>query len=137
MHTMCIYIYILCIYIYTYTITRIYILFTWIYIYIYTYIDHHWYRTSNLDFTWSLKAKEITVYHVHAANVSNIPMDMDTGDAPGDLFPGAVGVAEVSFQKEKNNGELAVEMIGNFYCIWFLSISELVASNLDTSLFLF
>lgn len=31
-------------------------------------------------------AKEITVYHVHAANVSNIPMNMDTGDAPGDLF---------------------------------------------------
>jgi len=44
-------------------------------------------------------------------------MDMDTGDVPGDLLPGAVGVAEVSFQKEKNNGELAVEMIGNFYCI--------------------
>eukprot|EP00438_Fugacium_kawagutii_P000355 Skav226440 [mRNA] locus=scaffold2660:121387:123100:+ [translate_table: standard] len=31
-------------------------------------------------------AKNITVYHVHAQNVSNIPVDMDTGDAPGDLL---------------------------------------------------
>ena len=28
------------------------------------------------------------MYHVHAANVSAIPTDMDTGDAPGDLFHG-------------------------------------------------
>lgn len=31
-------------------------------------------------------AQTLTVYHVHAANVSAIPTDMDTGDAPGDLF---------------------------------------------------
>ena len=34
------------------------------------------------------------MYHVHAANVSAIPTDMDTGDAPGDLFHGK----GVSFQ---------------------------------------
>ena len=28
------------------------------------------------------------MYHVHAANVSAIPTDMDTGDAPGDLLHG-------------------------------------------------
>ena len=35
-----------------------------------------------------VEAQTLTVYHVHAANVSAIPTDMDTGDAPGDLLHG-------------------------------------------------
>jgi len=31
-------------------------------------------------------ALDLTVYHVHPANVSSVPVDMDTGDLYGDLF---------------------------------------------------
>ena len=64
-------------------------------------------------------------------------MDMDTGDAPGDLFPGC-GPVELRrwVSRRKNQGRENLqrkwmEMSGIFY-----RFPELVDSNLDTSLFL-